>query len=57
MESKQLAPLEAFNVVFQATGALQLNRADSSVLDSALRTLAGLIPVEEKELNNDNNNN
>lgn len=57
MENKQLTPSEAFSVVFQATGALQLNRADSSVLDNSLRVLAGLIPVEEKEITNDNNNN
>ncbi len=57
MENKQLTPKEAFSVVFQATGALQLNRADATVLDNSLRVLAGLLPVEEKQQNTDDTNN
>lgn len=47
MEEKQLTPMQAFDVVYRATGALQLNRADSQVLDASLRVLAQLLPKEE----------
>lgn len=49
MENKQLSPVQAFEVVFTLTGQLTLNRENHAVLDGALRTLAGLIPTEEKE--------
>ncbi|WP_157262852.1 hypothetical protein [Pedobacter steynii] len=44
MEEQQLTPKTAFEIVYNATGALQLNRTDARVLDAALRVLAGLIP-------------
>lgn len=44
MEEQQLTPETAFEIVYNATGALQLNRADAKVLDASLRILAGLIP-------------
>lgn len=52
MEEKQLTPAAAFEIVYRATGALQLNRADSQLLESALRTLASLIPQEQDQENN-----
>jgi|GEM_PF-1092005 len=51
MENKQLTPTQAFEVIFQMTGQLQLNRQDSTLLDSSLRALAQLLPVEQKEDN------
>jgi len=52
MEEKQLTPAAAFEIVYRATGALQLNRADSQLLEAALRTLATLIPQEHSQENN-----
>jgi hypothetical protein len=49
MDNTQLTPAHAFEVIFQMTGTLQLNRKDSQILDSSLRTLAGLIPKEESK--------
>lgn len=46
MEEKQLTPAAAFEIVYRATGALQLNRADSQILEASLRVLASLIPNE-----------
>lgn len=44
MENQQLTPAAAFEIVYRATGALQLNRADSQILEASLRVLASLIP-------------
>jgi len=44
MEKQNLTPETAFEVVYNATGTLQLNRADSQLLEASLRILAGLIP-------------
>ena len=52
MEEKQLTPAAAFDIVYRATGALQLNRADSQLLDAALRVLASLVPQEQNPENN-----
>jgi len=52
MEEKQLTPAAAFEIVYRATGALQLNRADSQLLEAALRTIASLIPQEQNPENN-----
>lgn len=49
MEEKQLTPAAAFEIVYRATGALQLNRADSQLLEASLRVLASLIPNEATE--------
>lgn len=46
MEEKKLTPAAAFEIVYRATGALQLNRADSQLLEASLRVLASLIPNE-----------
>jgi hypothetical protein len=46
MEEKQLTPAAAFEIVYRATGALQLNRADNQILEASLRILASLIPSE-----------
>jgi hypothetical protein len=46
MEEKQLTPAAAFEIVYRATGTLQLNRADSQLLEASLRVLASLIPNE-----------
>lgn len=46
MEEKQLTPAAAFEIVYRATAALQLNRADSQLLEASLRVLASLIPNE-----------
>lgn len=55
MEQKNITPIQAFEIIFQMTGQLQLNRADASVLDSALRTLAPLVQEKnEGEINNEN---
>ncbi|MCX2484526.1 hypothetical protein [Pedobacter sp. MR2016-24] len=45
-EKKELTPLAAFEIVYRATGTLQLNRADGQLLDNSLRVLAGLLPQE-----------
>ncbi|GAA3971235.1 hypothetical protein GCM10022246_24660 [Pedobacter ginsengiterrae] len=47
MEEKQLTPAAAFDIIYRATGALQLNRADSQLLEAALRTIASIIPQEK----------
>lgn len=47
MEQKQLTPQQAFEVLYQATGALTLNRQDGQVLDASLRVLAQLVPQED----------
>ena len=46
MENQQLTPTAAFEIVYRATGALQLNRADNQLLEASLRVLASLIPNE-----------
>jgi hypothetical protein len=46
MEEKQLTPAAAFEIVYRATGSLQLNRADNQLLEASLRVLASLIPSE-----------
>lgn len=55
MDNTQITPQQAFEVIFQMTGTLQLNRKDATLLDGSLRALAVLIPQEEKkeEVNND----
>ncbi|WP_316736254.1 hypothetical protein [Pedobacter aquatilis] len=55
MENKELTPPQAFEVIYQLTGGLQLNRADSDVLNRALGTLAQLVQATTKQENiNDN---
>lgn len=50
MEEKQeLTPVAAFEIIYRATGALQLNRADSQLLEASLRLLAGLLPRESED--------
>lgn len=46
MENQQLTPPAAFEIVYRATGALQLNRADNQLLEASLRVLASSIPNE-----------
>ena len=46
MEEK-LTPAQAFEVVYRATGSLQLNRADMQLLDNSLRVLSQLLPHEK----------
>lgn len=48
-EQQQLTPVAAFEIIYRATGALQLNRADSQLLEAALRMMASLIPKEAVE--------
>ena len=40
---------QAFEVLYQMTGQLQLNRKDSEVLNSSLRVLAALVAAQETE--------
>lgn len=49
MEEKQpqLTPAIAFEIIYKATGTLQLNRADGQLLDAALRLIASLLPQQE----------
>lgn len=42
-----MTPAQAFEIVYRLTGTLQLNRVDGQILETALRTLASLIPREE----------
>lgn len=53
MENKELEPKQAFEVIYQMTGQLQLNRKDAALLDSSLRALATMLPKEENEKLND----
>lgn len=56
MENKQIEPKQAFEILYQMTGTLQLNRQDAAILDGALRSIAQLLPVEqaeEKQFKND----
>lgn len=48
MEEKQpqLTPALAFEIIYKATGTLQLNRADGQLLDASLRLMASLLPNE-----------
>ncbi|WP_162799906.1 hypothetical protein [Pedobacter jeongneungensis] len=48
MDEKKLTPAQAFDIIYQATAALPLNRADSRLLDYAFRVLAQLLPNEEQ---------
>ena len=54
MENKELAPAQAFEVVYQATGALQLNRQDSIILNQSLAVLANLVKATEETIQNTN---
>ncbi|WP_316768693.1 hypothetical protein [Pedobacter frigiditerrae] len=45
-----MTPAQAFEIVYRLTGTLQLNRVDNQILDTALRTLALLIPKEETKV-------
>lgn len=49
MENKQLEPKQAFQIIYEMTGTLQLNRQDAAILDSSLRALAQLLPVEQED--------
>jgi len=49
MENKQIEPKQAFEVIYQMTGTLTLNRQDGALLDGALRSLAQLLPVDAPE--------
>jgi len=49
MENKQIEPKQAFEILYQMTGTLQLNRQDAAILDSSLRALAQLLTVEQSE--------
>lgn len=54
MENKNITTAQAFEVVYQLTGQLQLNRVDSEVLNRALGTLAQLVQQQDnKEIIND----
>jgi len=48
-EKEQLTPAAAFEIIYRATGALQLNRADSQLLENSLRLIASLLPRENAE--------
>lgn len=50
MEQNQLTPVQAFKIIYEATGALQLNRQDSQVLDAALRSVAQLLPQDDAQV-------
>lgn len=39
---------QAFEIIFQVTGQLQLNRKDSEVLNNSLRVLAALVAAQEQ---------
>lgn len=49
MEQTQLTPAQAFEILYQMTGTLQLNRKDATLLDGSLRALAQLLPVEQEK--------
>lgn len=49
MENKQLDLKSAFQIIDEMTGTLTLNRQDGALLDSSLRALAQLLPVEQPE--------
>lgn len=53
MENKQIEPTKAFEIIFQMTGQLTLNREQHAILDASLRSLAQLIPQEEGDQTND----
>ncbi len=42
----QLTPATAFEIIYRATGTLQLNRADGQLLEASLRLIASLLPRE-----------
>lgn len=43
-----MSPQEALNILIQATGLLELNRAAHAQIQNALSTLNSIIPVEEQ---------
>lgn len=47
-EKKELTAVAAFEIIYRATGALQLNRADNQLLEASLRLIAGLLPREDE---------
>lgn len=49
MEQQTLTAEQSFEVIFKLTSSLTLNRQDHAIMDSALRTLAGLIQPAEQE--------
>lgn len=46
MDEQKLTPKQAFEIIYKATGALQLNRADNQVLEASLRILASCLPKD-----------
>ena len=49
MEKQQLTPQNAFQIIFEMTGTLQLNRKDSHLLNEALKQIASLLPQEGEQ--------
>jgi len=51
MENKEMTAEQALQIIFTATGDLQLKRNDAQVLDKAIQVLAQLLPKEGEKTN------